>query len=64
MEVSTQFHKGIADTYWIGGWVGLRAGLEAMQKKILGPAGFEPQLLGLLVVARRYANLAVSKSVK
>jgi hypothetical protein len=35
------------DTHWIGGWVGLRAGLHAAEKrKLLNLPGLELRLLG------------------
>jgi hypothetical protein len=40
MEVSDQFHA--LDTQWIRGWVGLRTGLEVVEKrKILPLPGIE-----------------------
>jgi hypothetical protein len=31
-------------THWIGGWVGPRAGLDAVEKSLLPFPGIEPQL--------------------
>jgi hypothetical protein len=42
------------DSHWIGDWVGPRAGLEAVEKRIaLSPAGNRTQ--GLQALARRYS---------
>jgi hypothetical protein len=63
MEVSGQLHapaglppgKKAHSTYWIGGWVGTRAGLDDVEKrKFLTLPGLELQL-----VASRYTDYAI-----
>jgi len=51
MGMSSQLHAPTAlspgviapGTRWIGGWVGLRAGLDSVVKKILSPSVTEPE---------------------
>jgi hypothetical protein len=43
--------KRASGTHWIGSWVGLRAGLYAMERRNLTPA--------LQSVARRYTDRAI-----
>jgi hypothetical protein len=38
--------EGAPDTHWKGGWVGLRAGLDTVEKKKLPMAGTESRFLG------------------
>jgi hypothetical protein len=46
MQVADGIHGPVAlaserahGTYWIGGWLGTWAGVDAVKKKILAPAG-------------------------
>jgi hypothetical protein len=53
MEMNGQFYFTVAlpwaksplpHTHWIGGWVDLRGGLEAMEERTLKPRTYSPQL--------------------
>jgi hypothetical protein len=58
MEVKGQLHAPAAlpqgeivpGTHWIGGWVNLRAGLNAVEKN-LGPAGIRTPAVQPLVIS-------------
>jgi hypothetical protein len=61
MEVSGQLHTPTAlllgrspGTYWVGGWMGPRASLDAVDKRKILP--FQDQTLAVQPVAYRYAN--------
>jgi hypothetical protein len=50
------------DTNWIGGWVGLKAGLDAVEKRTkFAPSGDRTPAVN--PVPRRYANWALSQHV-
>jgi hypothetical protein len=58
MDVSGQLHAPAAlhlgnspGTHWVGGWVGLRAGLEAAEKRKYLP-------IAIQLAARRYTDWA------
>jgi hypothetical protein len=65
MEVGGQLHTPAAlpleklppGTYWIGGWVGPRAGLDAVERKPSCPCWeSNPDSSALYPVGRRYAD--------
>jgi hypothetical protein len=59
MEVSGKIHasaalcrgKIVPNVHWLGGWVGTRAGMETVKRKILPLPG-----IGSQSVARRYTD--------
>jgi hypothetical protein len=69
MEVSSQFHDPAAlppgerapGTHWIGGWVGLRVGFDAVERRQI--SGFSqdsnPDPSTIQPVASRYTDWAI-----
>jgi hypothetical protein len=52
--------EGVSRTHWMGGWVGLRAGLVSLEKKKLLPVqGIEPHFLSLHPVAHCYTDRTI-----
>jgi hypothetical protein len=65
MQVSDQLHVPVAlppgrapGTHWIGDWVGLKAGLDAVEKRKISCACQEsnPNYLAVQPVASHYTN--------
>jgi hypothetical protein len=72
MEVNGQLHiftavpqEKVSGTHCTrtGGWVDLRAGLDAMEKKYIPYSCCEPNLIPLIVLPETYAGWAIPHSL-